>query len=457
MALLTGFEQPSKKDLAHLWQEGFFVLDTSVLLNLYRYREPARRDVLLAMEKVKERLWIPFHVALEYERNRLSVISSKRSAIRKVREKMSSLPELVKSSLSGVDVFRRHSHIEMQKFLESLTKLSDEFCNELSELEKITGDVHERDFVREKIVELFAGRIGSSPSSQADIISLDKEGSARFSREQPPGYLDASKEDKKGAQAFSYAGLEYQSKYGDLYIWKQIISWAASELKKAPICFVTDDVKADWWWIIESGGPKRLGARPELIEEIRREAGTSFFHIYTPDAFLEAMNEFAGASIKPESVSEARDVSRRSSVRHTNQSFGIISELAFATWLRESLTPQETIEEEFIPDFLVKSGERTVRAYEVISVSRLDESIHQRLESRFSLLSDFLEETTDFDVRVTLVCTNIETARAAFEYLRDITWPSNRLILCAGYVEGETYKHLGCHVREDLNAQSCMS
>jgi len=70
MSLVKGFESPTADDFRRLWEEGMFVLDTSVLLNLHRYRDAARIDILAALTTIKDRLWIPYHVALEYERNR---------------------------------------------------------------------------------------------------------------------------------------------------------------------------------------------------------------------------------------------------------------------------------------------------------------------------------------------------------------------------------------------------
>jgi hypothetical protein len=41
--LFPGFYRPSEEEFHRVWQEGIFVLDTNVLLNLYRYPEEAQR------------------------------------------------------------------------------------------------------------------------------------------------------------------------------------------------------------------------------------------------------------------------------------------------------------------------------------------------------------------------------------------------------------------------------
>ena len=84
----------------------------------------------------------------------------------------------------------------------------------------------------------------------------------------------------------AYGGISYKRKFGDLVVWKQVIEHAKTSAIKDFI-FVTDDDKDDWWWAIESQGHKRLGPRPELVEEIMREAGVERFHMYSSEQFLE--------------------------------------------------------------------------------------------------------------------------------------------------------------------------
>ncbi|WP_425588779.1 PIN-like domain-containing protein [Streptomyces thinghirensis] len=45
------------------------MLDTNVLLNLYRSNESTRRDTLAALARLRERLWIPHQVLTEFWRN----------------------------------------------------------------------------------------------------------------------------------------------------------------------------------------------------------------------------------------------------------------------------------------------------------------------------------------------------------------------------------------------------
>ncbi len=76
-----GFRQLSEADFKSLWKTAVFVFDANVLLNLYRYQSPTRDDLLKVLEKLGDRIWIPYHVGLEFERNRLIVIADQKKKV----------------------------------------------------------------------------------------------------------------------------------------------------------------------------------------------------------------------------------------------------------------------------------------------------------------------------------------------------------------------------------------
>lgn len=49
-----------------VWKDGIIVFDTNVLLNLYRYSEEARDELLELMKSFQKRLWMPYQVGLEF-------------------------------------------------------------------------------------------------------------------------------------------------------------------------------------------------------------------------------------------------------------------------------------------------------------------------------------------------------------------------------------------------------
>jgi hypothetical protein len=126
----------------------------------------------------------------------------------------------------------------------------------------------------DKVTALFSGRVGSKPLPDR-IAAIRKEGEDRYAKKIPPGFEDA----KKGA------GTHTGEKFGDLFIWKEMIDKAKADQR--PMIFVTDDGKADWWYIHRG---RKIGSHPELVEEFLAATGQQF-HIYELLQFLKYVGE----------------------------------------------------------------------------------------------------------------------------------------------------------------------
>lgn len=61
-------------------QTALVVVDANVLLNLYRYNESTRDDLLGLLDKLGDRLWAPHQVLHEFWRNRLNVLARRDTA-----------------------------------------------------------------------------------------------------------------------------------------------------------------------------------------------------------------------------------------------------------------------------------------------------------------------------------------------------------------------------------------
>ncbi len=72
--LFPGYYRPTDEQLKKNFEEGVFCFDTNVLLNLYRFTAPSREELLsiLQHQKIKDRVWLPHQVALEYHENRIA-------------------------------------------------------------------------------------------------------------------------------------------------------------------------------------------------------------------------------------------------------------------------------------------------------------------------------------------------------------------------------------------------
>ena len=70
------YKQLTSDAINAIWGKAVIVLDTNILLNLYRYSEETRDDILAVMESMKDRLWMLYQVGLEYFNNRINTFTA---------------------------------------------------------------------------------------------------------------------------------------------------------------------------------------------------------------------------------------------------------------------------------------------------------------------------------------------------------------------------------------------
>jgi len=315
--LFKSFYKLSEDEYKTLWKDAIFIFDTNILLNLYRYQSSTRDELLKVIEKLKDRIWIPNHVALEFQRNRLFVIAEQHKRYTEVKNIVSKSLAGMQNELDGLQLKKRHSHINPDKLVESMQKIKNEYFEELNNLEEQSISLSTEDKILARLDDIFLNKVGKSFEKQEEIDSLFKEGEDRFKKQIPPGYKDSKKDDKK-PDDFTFGGLSYKRKFGDLIIWKQIIA-NAKEKKLKDIIFVTDDGKSDWWLKIDSNGPKTIGVRPELINEITNNANVERFHVYNTESFLGFANEQLNAKVAKEAIEEVKEVSYAHRIRSIGQ------------------------------------------------------------------------------------------------------------------------------------------
>ena len=303
-----GFYAIKENDFQYLWDHAVFVFDTNVLLNLYRYQESTTEQLLDVIEQLNDRVWIPYHVALEYQRNRLKVIADQNIKFSEVRKIVNKNIASLKNELDTLNLKKRHSTIDPESFIYDVTTAERKFIEELDNLEKEHYSVISGDKIRDKLDAILAGRIGPMPTNQKVIDKLEKEADERFKNKIPPGYMD---DDKKNSvePTFSYSNLIYQRKFSDYLVWSQLIAFA-TDSKPSCLIFVTDDNKEDWWLKIKQNGEKTISPRPELISEITQLTSVERFHMYSSESFLQYANKLLSAGVSNEAIEEVRYVAR---------------------------------------------------------------------------------------------------------------------------------------------------
>jgi len=303
-----GFYAPNDDDIKASWssEKTLFVFDTNVLLNLYSYTEDTRKDFFKILDKVSDNIWLPYHVGLEYQRNRLNVIKNEKAIFPKIEKYLDNIKKQVdNNTFKDLKLAQRLPSLnsEAEELHKDILNLLSKYESSVKKWNKKQPEVRSTDKIRQKIDKFFDGRIGLSPKDQVYLDTLFDEGKERYSNLVPSGYKD--KKEKEAKEKFTYSGLTYIPMYGDLVIWKQILD-KSSDKDIESVIFITDDAKEDWQYIIDSNGKKTIGVRSELRDEIYINSNIVSFEILQTTNFMERGQEFLELTLKEESIKEVK-------------------------------------------------------------------------------------------------------------------------------------------------------
>jgi len=289
-----------------MFENAIIVFDASALLDLYYYSPSSQSSIFNnVFDYLQHRLWLPGQVYFEFQKNKYNVakkpIQTYRNLIEntkkgvdgnhigkitdlsnKFTDNLDSLSNQLKTLKEKTISEDKHPHInsgcyeDIDNSIAIFRKNIDIFTSKVSDFRTCFTSV-----VNEKIVtletELSSDQIQSIINSKfqigadypyTDMYKIAQEGACRYAEQIPPGYEDQG--DKIGLQ-----------KYGDLFVWKQILEYA-KKLNK-DILLVTNDVKPDWH-------DESLNApRYELLKEFHDHIG-KFFWSYDMKTFLYRIN-----------------------------------------------------------------------------------------------------------------------------------------------------------------------
>ncbi|MDH6700736.1 putative nucleic acid-binding protein [Streptomyces sp. MAA16] len=279
------YRTPTSGDYRHLFEAATVVLDTNVLLNLYRSNERTRTDTFAVLEQLQERLWIPHQVLSEFWKNRdLPSVRGHHRA--KARTACSALDKALRSLNDGTERWLKDVLLDADDAAKgTINGYRDRIQRAVEEMKRFiesqaendalegTGATH-TDPVLMRLEPLLLGKVGE-PMLPYEHVKTVAEAKARADASTPPGYEDfSSKPDEQAA--------------GDYIIWKQIILEAS--VAGRDLLLVTGDVKEDWWTLRTGSNPAR--PRSELRNELRKEAGVELFMMTPSQLLAEASGAF---------------------------------------------------------------------------------------------------------------------------------------------------------------------
>ncbi|MBY3176981.1 DUF4935 domain-containing protein [Rhizobium leguminosarum] len=271
-----------------VWNKGILTLDANVLLDLYRYHEQTRENLLNAIEGWHGRVWLSNQAAGEFFRNRKKVIISSEKTF---KEALSTIADASKSISGAVDKLRGYRIVPkalIDKFGEAIAKPLEDAVADIEKSRQGHPNYLFEDPILNRLLKLFEGATGA-PWDEAQHAAWVEVAEKRMTDQIPPGYKDGHKEGERP--------------YGDFVLWQQTMEFAKEKAK--PIILVTSERKEDWW---EKYNERRVGPRPELSKESWEFSKQPFLVLQT-DHFLELASKRSGGEVDEESVEEIREVS----------------------------------------------------------------------------------------------------------------------------------------------------
>lgn len=296
--------------------KSLIVLDTNVLFSVVLNSYYAGLNILRILETCKNLIWIPHHVYREYNKNKArifkSLIKKEDKLINLLKKSLESskndMQNKINTQLNIVDTTINELEKELNSKYDDLYNIianyEDKLKNEVAsvntnnnklknELEKFVNELNKDNRISENI-------------KFSEYLEILKEGETRYKYLIPPGYKDNC----KGEKGDNIEEKIYNNKFGDLFIWKEILKLPEKmreerALNIENIIFITDDLKEDWWKVDNktSDDKDQTLMRDELLLEFREsnpntsisfmkvkhfyEYAAEIFDLYEFDTFVQ--------------------------------------------------------------------------------------------------------------------------------------------------------------------------
>lgn len=273
-----GYYQPTETELRRLWDNSIVVLESNVLLNLYRYSAETNAEIIQNLEQLSDRLWIPYNEAKQYHEKRIEVIEGQEESYIDLQKFLNEVQDDLKDRLLSDN----HSFLADQ-LIDKVIKIFSDIRTKLGDNKEEYLSLFENDELKATISELLSRKVGARYTDE-QLEEIYKKGVGRTKKGMPPGIIPNEKFDAK--------------KYHDLIVWMQIMDKAKATYK--PILMLTDKTTTNWWLTFKD---KKIGPRPELVEEMRNSANVEFY-MYRIDPFMKNSQKYLNFEVKPAAIEE---------------------------------------------------------------------------------------------------------------------------------------------------------
>lgn len=262
----------------------YIFFDTNVLLDLYSYSEETIKSILKGLESISPpcEFIIPKRAYEEFlntyrscrdkkrGRNNLVSYSNKfEECIRIIHQKLDSLPKIDEMYDCSISPLFEEQKKQLESFRNSVNKEIDNIKNET---------IPSFDDNNDLVFDFVQKHKPNSLLTTKDKLDISIWGEQRIKLDLKPGRKDYK--EKKGF-----------NKFGDIYIWKEILD-SPEALKRC--YFITNESKDDWWKEQDSDE-----FDPFLIEEFKElHPNTEFKAFHFSDFCLHFSSHFTNSALE---------------------------------------------------------------------------------------------------------------------------------------------------------------
>lgn len=261
-------------------------LDTNILLFLYKCSFNTSQNIISLLKKMRDQIVIPYQVYEEYLKHNKSEQGKLEKKYENFTKTLSEVIEKANKDIANHLTEGKKYHFPNCVELETDIKntLTDTNSIILEYANKIVNEKKHKNIQISAVEDIVTywkehKRITEKPSITT-ILSLIQEGELRYRYKLPPGYMDECKDEKIQKGKIGDCFESRISKFGDFFIWKEIIRIGKENIDKGVI-FVTNDTKEDWW------DENRHCMRNELIQEYSSIVGNSNIEFLNIEDFYD--------------------------------------------------------------------------------------------------------------------------------------------------------------------------
>lgn len=280
------------------------VLDTNFLLDVIRMPTKIARKYIETLKKVEDNIYIPYLVALEFNFKKSDIKKGRQAKIRNYKSNVEKSIKDLKNTIKNHELVTVEESKEefSSKLIENTEKFEEKILAML-ETEVSTSITKGETKIYNELIDIIENRIGDK-YEQEWIDSVESEGKKRYEDKIPPGFDDIKK-DNTSEQTRRYDGLTYETKFGDLIIWKDIIEHSKDTANKgSKVIFITDDGRAtgknDLLYKVHN---LTVGPHISLMNELQTKAKKELY-ILANLWFVKRVSGLTDAEIKSLSTSK---------------------------------------------------------------------------------------------------------------------------------------------------------